>query len=142
MALMHLDTTGFQELLRKIDALGVSIREPVEEALEKAGRKIGDDTVAGLAKPNLPAQGRYSQGDTEKSVIRDPKTHWDGMAAWVPIGFNFGQPGAGGFLIGGTPRMAPDKELWKIYKSQKYKDQVAREMFDKVWEKYLRTLEG
>ena len=140
MALMHLDTSGFDSMLRKLDQAGAKTDQVVERLLEKAGRRIGEDTIHALSTPHLPAQGRYSTGDTEKSVITDPKTHWEGMTAWVPIGFNFAQVGAGGFLLAGTPRMAPDMELRKIYKQSRYMNNLQDELMEDLWDELIHTM--
>jgi hypothetical protein len=58
------------------------------------------------------------------------KLVWSGSIAEIGVGFDFDKPGAGGFLITGTPRMAPDKALNKIYKSKKYMKDVQQEMIE------------
>ena len=89
MALMKLDTSGFTEILKKIDELGGDINQIVEKTLKKAGDKINRDTEDAMAMQNLPASGRYSGGQTKSAVITDAQVRWDGNTAYVPIGFDF-----------------------------------------------------
>ena len=138
MALMHLDTSMMTDLMKKLDRLGGSVEETLTKEMEKAGQQIGSDTEDALALSVLPAQGRFSTGQTSQSVIRDPKVHNEGTSVWVPIGFNFAEPGAGGFLIGGTPKMEPDIKLNKMYKGKKYMNDVQKEMADHVWDELVR----
>lgn len=142
MALMKLDTSGFTEILKKIDELEGDINQIVEKTLKKAGDKINRDTEDAMAMQNLPASGRYSGGQTKSAVITDAQVRWDGNTAYVPIGFDFSKPGAGGYLISGTPRMAPDPVLNKMYRQKKYMAEIQKEMQEEAWDEVLRLMES
>lgn len=129
---LRLDTFGFSRMIEKLDSLGGDVESAVSDALQTAAAKIADDTEKALADQYLPAQGKYSNGDTEKSIIRNPSVEWDGSIAWVPVGFDFSKPGAGGYLITGTPKMPPDRELNKIYKQKRYMTQLQKIVGDKI----------
>lgn len=129
---LKLTTSGFDELITKLDELGGDIMGVVEDALIQAGETIGDDTVEAVDEAYLPAEGKYSKGDTKKSIIRKPKVEWKGTTASVGVGFDYSKPGAGGFLITGTPRMKPDYELQKIYKKKQYMKQIKSGMIEIV----------
>ena len=58
--------------------------------------------------------------------MTNPQPEWDGFVASVSVGFDFSVPGAGGYLITGTPKMAPDKQLHKIYKGKKYMQEIQK----------------
>lgn len=128
--IMQLDTSGFERLLEKIDALDGNIQKAVSDALGQAAETIKEDTADALSAGNLPAGGKYSLGDTKGSIVSDTSPKWEGMTAWVPVGFDFSRPGAGGFLISGTPRMAPDYQLQKMYKQKKYMKQIQQDIWD------------
>ena len=130
---LKLDTTGFENMLMQLDEAGGDVQKVVEEALTKAAVKIAQDTELAMAKQNLPAQGAYSSGDTLKSIIRDPRVEWEGMVGAVPVGFDFSMPGAGGFLISGTPRMRPNKTLSQMYKQKKYMGEIYEEISDVIF---------
>lgn len=136
---LKLDTSGFEGLLRRLESLGGNVTETVEKALTSAGKTIENDTREAVKKPYLPAKGRYSSGDTEKSIINDPQVQWDGNTAWIPVGFDFSKPGAGGYLITGTPKMSPDPRLKKIYKGKKYMKDIQDSMADVVIEEILKV---
>ena len=141
MALVKLDTSGFAEILNRIDRLGGDVNRIVEKELKEAGDKINRDTAEAMSPGNLPAHGRYSTGATRESVITDAQVTWDGSKAFVPIGFDFSKPGAGGFLISGTPRMRPNPVLNKMFRQKKYMAEIQKEMQEAAWDEVLRLME-
>lgn len=139
---LKLDTSGFARELRRIESLGGNVKGVVEEMLTKASQKISTDTEAALDKPNLPAQGKYSTGTTKESIIRDHRVRWEGEVGWVPVGFDFSKPGAGGYLITGTPKMQPDMALNKMYKQKSYMKQIQKDMWEIAWDHILKLSGG
>lgn len=129
---LRLDTKGLEGLLKKLDSVGGDVESAVAEALGKASRKIKTDTVAAMASSNLPAHGKYSEGTTSQSIVQDTQPRWEGNVAWVPVGFDFSEPGAGGYLITGTPRMRPNTALNRMYKQRKYMKMLQDEMSDVI----------
>lgn len=131
---LKLQLSGFEELLTKLDKLGGDLKKVTTNALEQAGETIEWDTKEAVQKPNLPAKGKYSskRKDTEKSIVENPKVVWSGTQAEINVGFDYGKPGAGGFLITGTPRMKPDYALQKIYKRKAYMSQIQKDMSEIV----------
>lgn len=127
---LKLETHAFDELLEKLDGLEANLIPIVEDALSQAAETITEDTIEAMAKGNLPAKGKFSHDDTEKSINRDTSVKWNGMQAEVNVGFDFEKPGAGGYLITGTPRMKPNQKLKKIYKSKRYMKQIEQDMVD------------
>ena len=128
--LLKLDVSGFEEYLHKLEELEADLKPIVE------------DTLSAVKKPNLPAKGIYSKGKTEKSVIKDIAVKWEGTTASVGLGFDFTAPGAGGYLITGTPRMPPDKELNRIYKSKSYMKDIQKEMTEVFQSEIRRRIGG
>lgn len=139
--LMQLDTSGFEELIAKIDALEGNVKAAVEDALGQSAETIREDTMDALSPAYLPAHGEYSHGQTKGAVVSDMSVHWEGLTAYVPVGFDFGRPGAGGYLISGTPRMRPDPELNKMYRQKSYMKQIQQDMWD-VFMDYLNEAMG
>jgi hypothetical protein len=140
---LKLDMSGFERLLLKLDSVGGDVKAAVNDALTQAGQKIEKATIEALNKSNLPAQGKYSHGDTLRSVIRDASVEWDGnTVAWIPVGFDFSEPGAGGYLISGTPKMRPVYELQKIYKYKEFMKEISDGMEETI-NKYIDSaMEG
>lgn len=117
---LRLDTDGFDALIRRLESLGGNVKKAVADALGQAAETIAEDTKEAVAISNLPAGGKYSKGNTAKSIITDASVNWQGDVAWVPVGFDFNAQGAGGYLITGTPRMRPDAALHRMYRQKKY----------------------
>ncbi len=139
---LRLDTSGMERLISKMQNIGIDVRPVVEKALTEAGEKISRDTLNALSDANLPAHGKYhgKERETEQSVIRDAQVTWEGSVAWIPVGFDFSKPGAGGYLISGTPKMRPDMELNRMYKGKKYMKGIQDEMYKTVEDVYAKEL--
>lgn len=113
-------------MIKRLDSLGGDVRGAVDEALGKAAETVRQDTIAATQKPNLPRQGKYSNDVTISSIVQDTSVHWEGQTAWVPVGFDFSRPGAGGYLITGTPKMQPAPKLHRMYKQKGYMKNIQR----------------
>ena len=140
--LLKLDVSGFEEYIQKLEKLEADVKPIVEDALNQAGETITDDTFDAVSDSNLPRGGEYSTGKTRESIIKNPRVKWSGTTAEIGVGFDFNKPGAGGYLITGTPRMAPDKALNKIYKSKKYMKDVQKDMIDIFQDGISRRMGG
>ena len=139
--ILKLDTTGFDRLIDHLKELDGEVQKAVTDALEQAGETITEDTHEAVSPPNLPRGGKYSHGDTEASIV-NPKVSWVGTTAEMPVGFDFSKPGAGGFLITGTPKMRPDMALQKIYKRKKYMRDIQNDMAKVVQDYIAKALKG
>lgn len=139
---LKLDTTGFDTLIRKLESLGGDVQKAVTDAMTQVGETITEDTIAALADAYLPAGGAYRTGATEESVVQNAPIAWNGSMASMPVGFDFAKPGAGGFLITGTPKMRPDKELHKMYKQKRYMAEIQNDMADVVMDYIRDKMEG
>ena len=124
--MISIDFSNFSEYAEKIEALEGDLKAVFAKAMEEAAEKVQSDTIAALENANLPAGGKYSQGDTKNSVIKDPLTRWEGSVAEIGLGFDKTKKGAGGFLITGTPKMRPDYALEKIYGTKRYENEIKK----------------
>lgn len=124
--MISIDFKNFSDYAEKIDKLGANLKSVFSKAMEEAAEKVQQDTIAAIQPVNLPDKGRYSTGDTLNSVIRDPKTKWEGSVGEIPLGFDKTKPGAGGWLITGTPKMRPDYALEKIYGTKRYESELKK----------------
>ena len=139
---LTLSTKGFEEYIEKLDKLDADLKAIVTDALEQAAETIQDDTLDAVQKANLPAQGEYSLGDTEDSIIRNAKVQWSGSIAEIPVGFDYTKPGAGGLLISGTPKMEPASQLNKIYRGKRYMSQIHKDIADVFQDEIDRRMGG
>ena len=128
-----LDSSSLKNLMATLYRLEHEMaKDTIAQLLVEGAEKINAETERGMGHQFLPARGRYSTGQTEGSIVDTSAVHWEGGVAWVPIGFDFSKPGAGGYLISGTPKMRPDPVLNKLYKGKTFMNQVDEEMFDKL----------
>lgn len=116
-----IDFSNFEEIAKKLESMDMDIRDAVDEAINEVAKEVQDEVREAIQPPNLPAGGKYSKDkDTESSIIDNPQVVWSGMIGEVDLGFDKSKPGAGGFLISGTPKMQPAAKLAKIFTSRKY----------------------
>ena len=129
---LSLDFQIFERYAEEIDKLGGNLKLVVNDAMQQAGETVAADTLDAVNASNLPAKGIYSRGATAASVIKESeiRVEWSGLIAEVGLGFDKTKPGAGGFLISGTPRMKPDYALEDIYARKKYQKQLIKDVFE------------
>lgn len=123
-----IDFSNFSDFAERLDQLNADLKKIIGDAMEQAAETVQDDTRDAVAASNLPAHGKYSTGKTEESVIQNPKVKWSGSWGEIGVGFDKTKPGAGGWLITGTPKMAPDYALQSIYLRKTY----ARKINDQI----------
>lgn len=138
---LRLDTSGFEELIVKLQALNGNVKAAVTDALLQAGETVRDDTVDALSDKYLPHQGEFSTGRTKLTVV-EPSVEWSGTTAVAPVGFDYGEHGAGGYLISGTPRMKPDARLEQIYTRKKYMRKLQEDMQEVISDYITDKMEG
>ena len=135
------DFSAFAEYAEKLDKLGADLKDVIGDAMEEAAKQVQEDTADAVESANLPAGGQYSDGETRASIVRDVTPKWSGSIGEVHLGFDKSKPGAGGFLITGTPKMAPDAALAEMYSGKKYQRQINK-MIEEHLQKALDELGG
>lgn len=135
------DFSAFAEYAEKLDRLGADLKDVIGDAMEEAAKQVQEDTADAVESANLPAGGQYSDGETRASIVRDVTPKWSGSVGEVHLGFDKSKPGAGGFLITGTPKMAPDAALAEMYSGRKYQRQINK-MIEERLQKALDELGG
>jgi hypothetical protein len=127
--------------MAKLDKLGgtTAMKRGVEEALVKSKKYV--NPLIEQAMANLPAQGKYSTGDTKESIDTDMSVDWQGVTGSIKVGFDFKKSGMKSiYLMYGTPKMPPVAGLKAaIYgaKSQKQIAQIQADALDKVIEEVM-----
>lgn len=106
---------GLEELAERLDDCGGDLKKAMGEVLDDFADTVTADTEKAVEKSYLPAKGTYSKGETAKAIIHGQKTSWEGYVGEIELGFDKSKPGAGGWLITGTPKMKPDYALQDIY---------------------------
>lgn len=125
---LSIDFSCFEDFADTLDQMGMDLKPIFTDVMEESGEAVGKDVKAAVQRPNLPALGKY-QGpnkQTEESIIMNPKVEWSGNLGEMGLGFDKTKPGAGGWLITGTPEMKPDYELEKIFARKKYASDLVK----------------
>lgn len=137
---LDLKLNGLEQLLMKYAQMDNNLKPITEKALKRASDYVTKDVRIGVQKPNLPAGGKYSNGDTASSVIA-PNVKWSGNIAETGLGFDYGKKGAGGYLIKGrySPTvMSADAYLNMVFTGKGYMNRVRRDMEKMVIEEMKR----
>jgi uncharacterized protein (UPF0335 family) len=139
---IKLKISGFDRLIEELDELQSDVKTVLTEALEGAGEDVGVRTYEAMEKSNLPAKGKYSHGDTIKTVVMEPEVEWYGSIAEIGVGFDKVKNGVGNLLITGTPRMKPNHELEKIFVTKKYMKELNSQISGALTEAIKEKMEG
>lgn len=125
---VQFDFSKLSDIIEKLDKAGANLEKVLTEVLEDTASEIQSDTLDALNNAYLPAGGKYSTGETKASVISDPKVEKNGSMLEIGVGFDKSKMGAGGWLISGTPKMAPDKKLADIYTNKRYENKLMKDI--------------
>lgn len=138
-----LQVEGFEEYMAKLDEIGGSqaMKRGVESALKASKQYV--NPLINQAMTNLPAKGKYSTGDTKKSIDTDMKVDWEGQTASIKVGFDFQKSGMKSiYLMYGTPKMSPVKGLKATIYGSKTKKQIAELQGEALNKVIKRIMEG
>ena len=138
MAKVAVEFAGFDEVLKKLNKLGADTKQITEDALQKSFDIVTKKAEAAIAKPNLPAGGKFSTGRTEESLTRTLEVTWTGTEASAPVGFNIKKGGLPSiFMMYGTPRYMKVQVVYDAFYSSATEGEVLnaqREVFFKAME--------
>ncbi|MBQ5684449.1 MAG: hypothetical protein IIV27_02295 [Clostridia bacterium] len=138
MAKVAVEFAGFDEVLKKLNKLGADTKQITEDALQKSFDIVTKKAEAAIAKPNLPAGGKFSTGRTEESLTRTLEVTWTGTEASAPVGFNIKKGGLPSiFMMYGTPRYMKVQAVYDAFYSSATEGEVLnaqREVFFKAME--------
>lgn len=137
---LTLNFKGFEELYYKLDSLQGDLKKVTEEALIKSHKVVTPKIEQCMSK--LPAKGKYSTGETKLSICKTEKVEWQGMKAYIPVGFEFDKSGMKSiFLIYGTPRMKPVSGLKNAIYGSKTQKEVGK-VQEEVLQRAIRKIMG
>lgn len=142
MARMKLEIEGLNELLNRIELLNGNVRATTEQALRETHRIVTHKAENAMSATYLPARGKYSTGETLLHLRRNAAIEWHGDVAEVKVGFDIKRGGLTSiFLMYGTPRMKPDKELYNAFFGNRTKKEIVEAQENVFWNE-IRRLEG
>lgn len=140
-----IEFSGFDEYIKKLDAIGggAAVKKGAEEALIASKKHINPKIESAMQKGNLPAQGRYSTGETLRSLDADMDIDWKNLTASIKIGFDMNVSGMKSiYLIYGTPRMKPVKGLKDILFGAQTRFELAKIQQEAMTEAVKKVMEG
>lgn len=125
------DFEKFADQLEKLSSKN-TLKSTTEKALKETHSIITKE-----AKSAISAHRRT--GRTEDSLKTDADVQWTSDVGYVDVGFDIANGGlASVFLMFGTPRMSPDKDLFNSVYGQKNKiDKIQKKIFEDEISKYL-----
>lgn len=121
----QLEFDGWEELAEQFRELGGDTKQLTEKVLTATHEHITPKIHEKMQTSNLPAQGKYSTGESKKQIIDDVNIEWTGTGATVDVGFSLDEGITPIFLIYGTPTMNAVKGLKNAIYGTKTKTEVA-----------------
>lgn len=134
---------GWEDTLAKLDELGgtKAMKRGVEAALKSSKEYVNPQIEAALKK--LPAQGKYSTGETKRSIDKDMSIEWSGRTGEIKVGFDFKKSGMTSiFLMYGTPKMSPVPGLKNAIYGTKTNKQIKEIQEAEINKVIKRIMEG
>ena len=129
--------------MAKLDELGGThtMKKAVNEALVESKKHV--DPLIEKAIVKLPAGGKYSTGETKKSIDKEMDVTWNGFTGEIKIGFDFSKSGLKSiFLMYGTPKMKPVSGLKAAIYGSKTQKEIA-EIQEKILSDHIKkVMEG
>lgn len=127
---LSIDFSCFEEYAEELDNLGADLTKIFSEIMEEVAEDVQVRTKEAVANSYLPAKGKYrsNPSETMAAIEMNPKPVISGSIVEVNLGFDKSKPGAGGFLITGTPKMQPDWELEELYVKKQYRNKLIKQM--------------
>ena len=140
-----LQVAGFEEYMSKLDEIGGSaaMKRGTEAALKASKQYVNPLIDKAMVKGNLPAQGRYSGGETKASIDKQMEVIWEGMTAYIKVGFDFSKSGLVSiFLMYGTPQHSPVAGLKAAIYGNKTKKKIGEIQGEELTKVIKRIMEG
>lgn len=130
---LTIDFKGFDEMFEYLDRVGASTKNITEDALKESF-----DTVTPGIKKAMAQHHRT--GRTEQSIVETADVKWAGTLASVDVGFDLDNGGLPSiFLMYGTPKMSPDRNLYNAIYGSATKRKV-RAVQEKVFTEEIRKV--
>lgn len=138
----YLEFEGFDEVIKRLTNLEGDVKETSERALKECHKVVTRKAEESVKKSNLPAKGKFSKGDTSKSLYKEAKVEWKGTIASIKTGFSISNGGlASIFMIYGTPRYMKNQKMYNAFWGKKTIDEVKKIQEDTFYEE-IRRLKG
>lgn len=136
---------GIEQYMAKLDEIGGStaMKRGVESALKASKEYINPQINKAMATGTLPAKGKYSTGETKKSIDTNMNVEWEGTLGSIKLGFYFKQSGLTSImLMCGTPKMSLVRVLKSAIYGAKTKREIAKLQGEALTKTIKRIMEG
>lgn len=122
-----LQFSGWHEMMSNLDKLShYGILEGTKKALIETHKVVTPKLEAEIKKHHLT-------GNTENSLVRQPRIEVQGHLVSIDIGFDLDKGGLPSiWLMHGTPRQAPDKKLYLALYGRKTAGEVAHVQYHAI----------
>lgn len=108
-----LDFHDLEGMMKRFEKANVNIKPATEKALKRTHKFVTENLDKHTTKQYFPKGGKYSEGDTKKSIYRDDAVRWIGSQAYIGVGYDVSKDITSIFLMYGTPRMPKVDEIYK-----------------------------
>ena len=138
------DTSVLMKYAERLEEAGGhgAIERATEAAMITAKIEVNKDIRSAMQSGNLPAGGKYSHGETVKSIDTTTSVDWEGNIASLHLGFDMDKSGLTSiFLMYGTPKMRPAQGLREAVYGEETQRRVRKAMEEAVG-KVLERLGG
>lgn len=131
-----LEFKGFTDALEELDKAGGDLKRATEAALKSSKQAVNPGIQKAIAK-------HRRTGRTQASLDTNMSVTWEGTTASVDIGFHVRDGGLPSiFLMYGTPRTAPDKQLYNSIYGKKVREEVAEIQEEAIGKVMSRAMGG
>lgn len=132
---LTVDFANFEEYAEKMDRLGGDLKAATNKALEESKELVDKQLQEAM-------ESHKRTGQTEGTIMIDAQVEWSGTIASVNVGFDIAHGGlASVFLMYGTPRMQPDKNLYNAIYGRTTKKKV-KELQEEIFAKAIKEKMG
>nr|DAD71181.1 MAG TPA: hypothetical protein [Siphoviridae sp. ctkyH28] len=138
------DASVLEKYAERLEEAGghAAIERATQAAMITAKMEVNKDIRSAVQPGNLPAGGKYSHGDTAKSIDTTTAVEWEGNIASLHLGFDMDKSGLTSiFLMYGTPKMQPAQGLREAVYGENTRRRVRKAMEEAI-EKVLERLGG
>ena len=143
MANIKLEIDGFDKIIKRLNQLNADTKQVAEKALSESFKVVQAKAKDAMQDAKLPAKGKYNTHATEKSLLKTLQISWKGDVAECPVGFDFKEDAGfiSIFLMHGTPKMKPDKDLYNVFYGKSVKNKISEIQQDVFFDEIERLMQ-
>lgn len=130
---LKLEFDGFDKIIKQLEDLDGDVNKTVEKALKESHKHV----TSNLESAIIPHNRSYK---TAKSLRKESNVIWVGNEAYINVGFDINNGGLPSiFLMYGTPKMKPDRNLYNAVYGKKTKKEVM-DIQAKIFSEAIRSV--